>query len=325
MLLPRLSSLLCLAGLASVPVANAYDNDDNVKSIPLRTHSLAPPYLDSDFQSRWFDFGGDTVIRADKYIRLTADRPSQQGWIFSRVPLTATNWEIEVEFKLHGNGNLHGDGFAMWLTKQRAAQGPVFGATDNFEGLGIFFDTYKNNRPGTSFPYVMAMMGDGQTSYDQAHDGKANELAGCSARGLRGASVPTKARLTYFQDKSLTLDLQYKSEDTWTNCFTLNAPETNIAIPSVAYLGFSGETGELSDNHDIISVKSQNLYSVGGGRASSRGASTPNADTGHVKKPKKRKGSWSWFLFKSVLFIAALVGGYVGWTMYRTKQRYSRF
>jgi len=24
------------------------------------------------------------------------------------------------------------------------------------------------------------MLGDGQTSYDKAHDGKANELAGCS-------------------------------------------------------------------------------------------------------------------------------------------------
>lgn len=323
MLLPRLSSLLCLAGLA-VPLANAYDGDENIKSIPLRTHSLAPPYLDSDFQSRWFDFGGDTIIRADKYIRLTADRPSQQGWIFSRVPLTATNWEIELEFKLHGNGNLHGDGFAMWLTKQRATQGPVFGSTDNFEGLGIFFDTYKNNRPGTSFPYVMAMMGDGKTSYDQAHDGKANELAGCSARGLRGASIPTKARLTYFQDKSLTLDLQYKSEDAWTNCFTLTAPETNIAIPSVAYLGFSGETGELSDNQDIISVKSQNLYSVGPSGKSGRGPS-PNTDSARVKKTRKSKGSWSWFLFKTVLFFAAVAGCYVGFTMYRTKQRYSRF
>ena len=56
----------------------------------------------------------------------------------------------------------------------------MFGSADRFEGLGIFFDTYKNNRPGTSFPYVMAMMGDGQTTYDQDHDGKANELAGCS-------------------------------------------------------------------------------------------------------------------------------------------------
>jgi len=118
-----------------------------------------------------------------RYIRLAADRPSQQGWIFSRVPLTATNWEIEFEFAIHGAGSLHGDGFAMWITKQRAQPGPVYGHADKFEGLGIFFDTYKNNRPGVVFPYVMAMMGDGNTVYDQANDGKANELAGCSVRG----------------------------------------------------------------------------------------------------------------------------------------------
>ncbi len=70
----------------------------------------------------------------------------------------------------------------MWLTKERASPGPVFGSTDRFEGLAIFFDTYKNSRPGTTFPLVMAMMGDGKTAYDQEHDGKANELASCSVR-----------------------------------------------------------------------------------------------------------------------------------------------
>jgi hypothetical protein len=68
----------------------------------------------------------------------------------------------------------------MWLTKQRAQPGPVFGHADKFEGLGIFFDTYKNNRPGTVFPYIMAMNGDGNTPYDKDNDGKANEVAGCS-------------------------------------------------------------------------------------------------------------------------------------------------
>jgi mannose-binding lectin 2 len=68
----------------------------------------------------------------------------------------------------------------MWLTKQRAVEGPVFGSADKFEGLGVFFDTYKNNRPGTVFPYVMAMSGDGKTAYDKDADGKANEAAGCS-------------------------------------------------------------------------------------------------------------------------------------------------
>ncbi|KAF7714064.1 L-type lectin-like domain-containing protein [Penicillium ucsense] len=324
--IPIISSLLCLAGLSAVPV-NAYGGSNpDIKAIPLRTHSLTPPYLDSDFQSRWFDFGGDTVIRADKYVRLTADRPSQQGWIFSRVPLTATNWEIEVEFEVHGNGNLHGDGLALWLTKQRATQGPVFGSTDRFEGLGIFIDTYKNNRPGVSFPYVMAMMGDGETTYDQAHDGKANELAGCSARGLRNAPVPTKLRLTYFQDKSLSLDLQYKTEDTWTNCFDLNAEQTKIAIPSVAYLGLSAETGELSDNHDIISVKSENLYALNRHTPGGSKADPKSRNSGGNSYPTPHEsGSWSWFFVKFILFIGVCVGGYFGWTFYRTKVRASRF
>ncbi|CAG7955263.1 unnamed protein product [Penicillium olsonii] len=235
--------------------------------------------------------------------------------------------QIELEFEIHGAGNLHGDGFALWLTKERATQGPVFGSTDRFEGLGIFFDTYKNNRPGVSFPYVMAMMGDGQTTYDQAHDGKANELAGCSARGLRSAPIPTKARLTYFQDKSLSLELQYKTEDTWTECFTLNADESNIAIPSVAYLGLSAETGELSDNHDIISLKAENLYSLNrnsnGGKGSSDGRSKGRPVS--PKAPKEEGSSWTWTFFKVIMFFGAIVGAYFGYTIYRTKARSSRF
>ena len=90
--------------------------------------------------------------------------------------------QIEVEFRIDGKGNLHGDGMALWVTKQRATPGPVFGHTDEFEGLGIFFDTYKNNRPGVTFPYVMAMLGDGHTKYDHGNDGKSNELAGCTVR-----------------------------------------------------------------------------------------------------------------------------------------------
>jgi len=262
-------------------------------------------------------------VRADQYIRLTSDRPSQEGWIFSRVPLTATNWVIEVEFKIHGNGNLHGDGLAMWLTKQRATPGPVFGSADKFEGLGIFIDTYKNNRPGTVFPYVMAMVGDGTKVYDKSNDGKDNEYMGCSARGIRGASIPTKLRLTYFQDKSLKLELQYKSEDSWELCFETNEPPM---IPSVAYLGFSAETGELSDNHDLVSVATRNLYDTKGrdSTMSKPGKIVSKADL--KKASEKQGGGWTWFLFKIVLFFGVCGGGYAGFTAWRTqKGRSHRF
>ena len=181
------------------------------------------PYLDSDMQSRYFEFGEDTIVRADqygfslsinikvsvldlcvcRYIRLTSDRQAQSGWLFSRMPMTATNWmvgcpcdlqalhpsnggtQIEIEFKIHGAGHLHGDGMAVWLTEERAKPGNVFGHTDNFNGLGVFVDTYKNSRPGVVFPYVMAMLGNSSVSYDAEHDGKENELAGCSVWPLR--------------------------------------------------------------------------------------------------------------------------------------------
>ena len=209
----------------------------------------------------------------------------------------------------------------MWLTKQRATVGPVFGSADRFEGLGIFFDTYKNNRPGTVFPYVMAMVGDGVKTYDKSNDGKDNELMGCSARGIRGATVPTKAKLTYFQDKSMKLELQYKAEDQWELCFETTEPPT---IPSVAYLGFSSETGELSDNHDIISVNTKNLYDTN----SRPNPTTPKAPSGlgrqRDKKGKEKKGgSWTWFFFKVLIFFMVAGGGYVGYTAWRTQQRRS--
>jgi lectin, mannose-binding 2 len=91
------------------------------------------------------------------------------------------------EFKIHGKGtSIYGDGMAMWITKQRAQKGTVFGFTDRFEGLGVFIDTYKNGRAGTTFPYVMAMLGDGHTVYDNDNDGKANDIGGCSVRACLG-------------------------------------------------------------------------------------------------------------------------------------------
>jgi lectin, mannose-binding 2 len=231
--------------------------------------------------------------------------------------LTATNWEIEVEFKIHGKNQLYGDGFAMWLTKERGKMGPVFGSADNFEGLGIFFDTYKNNRPGVVFPYVMAMVGDGKTKYDKDSDGKDSEFAGCSARGIRHASVPTKFRLTYFQEKKLKLELQYKNENEWTLCFETDEPPS---IPQVAYLGFSAETGELSDNHDIISINAKNLYQAAG---STGGKSTPGSSRGKKVVPKKEGGSWTWFFVKTIFFFVLVGGGYVGYTAWRTNSKRS--
>ncbi|KAF9200114.1 hypothetical protein BGZ49_009681 [Haplosporangium sp. Z 27] len=206
-----------------------------------------------DLQNRWFDFGGDAFINANGYIRLTQDEPSQSGHLWSRLPLGTLRYEIEFEFRVHGKGTgLFGDGFAVWLTKERGEAGPVFGNRDRFTGLGIFFDTYANSRQPHSFPYVMAMLGDGQTSYDNDHDGLANKLGGCES-DFRGKDVPTIGRLSYDSvAKTLTLAIQTKAVDQWDDCFRLY----DITLPPSTYLGFTAHTGEVHDSHDIIGVSS---------------------------------------------------------------------
>lgn len=305
--------------LCEPTVCNLYGNTQKRRaSLSTKLTGIGQPYIDSEMQSRWWDFGGSTVIRTDQYIRLTAQQPSQAGWLFSRVPLTATNWEVEVELKISGTGSLFGDGMALWVTKERAEPGTVFGMKDRFTGLAIFFDTYKNNRPGVVFPYVMAMLGDGQTAYDQQNDGKANELAGCSARGLRNSDIPTKAKVTYFLDKQLTVDLMYKKEDEWTRCFEVSG----VKLPSVSYLGFSSETGELSDNHDIIKVQTNNLYMPNAPVSSSTKApSKKKENSSKAKSEKAESGGWGWFLFKFIIFGFLVAGAYVGYTAWRARSR----
>lgn len=145
---------------------------------------------------------------------------------------------------------------------------------------------------------------------------------------MRGASIPTKARLTYFQDKYLALDLQYKSDSSWTSCFKITpSNDLQIKIPSIAYLGFSAETGELSDNHDLLEVNTYSLYSQSGGQpsqpASNGKKSKSKGSSGTAEQ--KAGGSWFWTLFKVVMFLVLIGGAYVGWTAYRAKRGGSRF
>jgi len=90
----------------------------------------------------------------------------------------------------------------------------------------------------------------------------------------------------------------------------------------VAYLGFSAETGELVDDHDIISVQTKNLYAPAGS-SSGLGGDKGRSWGGSAKK--KEGGGWGWFFIKFCLFGFVVVGVYVGFAAYRTQRSRSRF
>ncbi|PWN38917.1 concanavalin A-like lectin/glucanase [Ceraceosorus guamensis] len=263
--------------------------------VPIRQASIYNPYVDSNLQNKYWDFGGDAIVDTNKHIRLTQDRPSQAGWLWTRAPLTADNFEIQFEFSIDGKAAGHkpyGDGLAMWLTEERAQPGPVFGSKDYFTGLGIIIDTFANSRHAYSFPRVMGVVGNGIDSYNHAKDGANLEVGGCSV-DIRRTSVATKARVTYVKDVFFELALHYQEWDTWESCFKL----PNITIPSRPYLGFTAATGDVSDNHDLVSVSTSNIiYKVKSAAelAQHRLEHFPPAGSQAAKAKSKKKSS-GWF------------------------------
>lgn len=94
------------------------------------------------------------------YVRLTPDLQSKQGAIWNSVPVSSRNWELQIQFKVHGKGrDLFGDGMAIWYTKDRLLDGPVFGSADFFKGLAIILDTYSNhNGPHNVSAFLVAFL-----------------------------------------------------------------------------------------------------------------------------------------------------------------------
>ncbi|XP_003401073.2 vesicular integral-membrane protein VIP36 [Bombus terrestris] len=223
----------------------------NTNDYMKREHCLIRPYQVSGTTIPYWDFMGSTMI-TNNYIRLTPDSQSKQGAIWNSVPCYVRNWELQVHFKVHGKGkDLFGDGFVIWYARERMKTGPVFGNQDYFQGLAIILDTYSNhNGPHNhQHPYISAMVNNGSLHYDHDRDGTHTQIAGCEAN-FRNLEHDTHINMRYEWD-TLTVSTDFSNKAAWKECFSVN----DIKLPTGYYFGISATTGDLSDNHDILSIR----------------------------------------------------------------------
>ncbi|XP_076855256.1 lectin, mannose-binding 2-like b [Brachyhypopomus gauderio] len=226
-----------------------YQMDEFLK----REYSLTKPYQGLGFStsSHW-DLVGTAMITPE-HVRLTPDLQSRLGAVWSRIPCYIRDWEVRVEFKIHGQGkkNLNGDGMAVWITRERMQTGPVFGNKNHFTGLGIFVDTYPNEDKHHErvFPYISAMVGNGSVAYDHDQDGRNMDLGGCAV-SVRNVEFDTFILVRYMKN-TLTIMTDVEGKQEWKEC--LDVP--GVHLPQGYYFGVSSITGDLSDNHDLISFK----------------------------------------------------------------------
>jgi len=194
----------------------------------------------------WTHYG--SAIPSDEQVRLTPSLKDQRGGLWAKTKATSQYWEVEVFFKVSGRGRIGGDGLAVWFTEEAGKPGPVFGSSDNWKGMGLFFDSFDNDGEQNN-PYVMVMLNDGTKQYDHFKDGNNQQLGGCM-RDFRNKPHPVRAKIRYFNN-ILTVfyhsGMSDRDED-----YELCMRAENIELPKEGFYGITGGTGGLADDHDVL-------------------------------------------------------------------------
>uniref|UniRef100_A0A803YN51 L-type lectin-like domain-containing protein n=1 Tax=Meleagris gallopavo TaxID=9103 RepID=A0A803YN51_MELGA len=200
----------------------------------------------------------DAIPSADQ-IRITTSLKSQKGSVWTKNKSIFEYWEVEVTFRVTGRGRIGADGLAIWFTEEQGMEGPVFGAADKWNGVGIFFDSFDNDGKKNN-PGVVVVSNDGKLLYDHQNDGSTQALASCQ-RDFRNKPYPVRAKITYYQ-KTLTVLINNgftpDKED-----YEFCAKVEDMVLPSQGYFGISAATGGLADDHDVLSFLTFQLTEPG--------------------------------------------------------------
>jgi len=231
-------------------------NAQNVLKSFRYKYSFKPPYLaQKDGSVPFWEYAGNAIAN-EEMVRVTPSLRSQKGNIWTRLPIDFDWWEVELIFRVTGRGRIGADGLAFWYTDYRQEEGPVFGSADQWNGLGIFFDSFDNDNKHNN-PYIMAMTNDGSRNYDHQLDGSSQQLAGC-LRDFRNKPFPVRAKIEYYQN---TLTVMFhngmsNNEFDYEMCMRID----NIILPKNGYFGVSAATGGLADDHDVLKFLTHSLH-----------------------------------------------------------------
>lgn len=131
----------------------------------------------------------------------------------------------------------------------------MFGNKDYFTGLAVILDTYANQHGvhPHGHPYISVMVNNGTLHYDHEADGIHTELAGCECK-FRGLEHEARILVQYLNDV-LTIKTDIENSGLFRDCVKVEG----VNLPSHYHFGLTAATGDLSDNHDILSIKMQQL------------------------------------------------------------------
>ncbi|KAJ6633148.1 Protein ERGIC-53 [Pseudolycoriella hygida] len=220
-------------------------------------YSFKPPYLaQRDGSVPFWEYGGNAIASSES-VRVAPSLRSQKGAIWTKSPTNFDYWEVEIVFRVSGRGRIGADGLALWYTAKKGEYtGDVFGSSDSWNGLGIFFDSFDNDNKHNN-PYIMAVLNDGTRKFDHQNDGTTQLLAGC-LRDFRNKPFPTRARVEYYKNTLTVLfhNGMTNNNDDYEMCLRAEG----VILPKNGYFGVSAATGGLADDHDVFHFLTTSLH-----------------------------------------------------------------
>ena len=168
------------------------------------------------------------------------------------------DWEVDLEFKISGEGRVGADGLAFWYARDRMVEGDAFGSKATWTGLAVIVDTFDNDKKRDN-PYINIITNDGTKTYNSNTDGKDIQAAGCVAQ-LRKTDNPVWLRISRDSAKEeVTVSYSMvpgapEHEGSWRVCGTIKT-----SVPTGYYFGVSAATGGLSDKHEVFSFSTKRL------------------------------------------------------------------
>jgi len=246
----------CCLVIAAAFVAIAGQGTSVAKRFEYK-YSFKPPYLaQKDGTVPFFEYSGN-AIASEESVRITPSLRSQKGMIWTKDLTNFDWWEVELTFRVTGRGRIGADGLAFWYTAAKGLEGPVWGSSDQWIGLGIFFDSFDNDNKHNN-PYIMAMTNDGTKNFDHQNDGSTQQLAGC-LRDFRNKPFPVKAKIEYYHNILTVLIHNGMSNND--KDFEMCIRAENVILPKNGFFGVSAATGGLADDHDVLKFVTHSLRS----------------------------------------------------------------
>ncbi|XP_055686391.1 protein ERGIC-53 isoform X3 [Lutzomyia longipalpis] len=201
----------------------------------------------------------DAIASAES-VRIAPSLRSQKGAIWTKSKTTFDWWDVEIVFRVSGRGRVGADGLAFWYTTEKGDyNGDVFGSSDRWSGLGLFFDSFDNDNKHNN-PYIMAVLNDGTKKFDHQNDGTTQLLSGC-LRDFRNKPFPTRARIEYYNNVLTVLfhnGMTNNNED-----YEMCLRAEGVQLPKAGYFGLSAATGGLADDHDVFHFLTTSLHPAG--------------------------------------------------------------